>query len=261
MEPILEVKDLTKTFPLRGKGVFSAVGPVSFRLDQGETLGIVGGSGSGKTTLAKLACQLTEPTKGSIRLCGQDITKAKGGQLKEAYQNIQMVFQDPVNSFDPRQTLGTGIGEPLQNAGLAKREVQARVIKLLEQCGLEAEFARRYPHEVSGGQCQRAAIARALAVKPKVLICDEATSALDVTTQRQIMELLGQLRDSQGLSYLFICHNLALVQSFCHRVLVMHQGKIVEEGIADEVIRHPKTEYTRMLADSVMEPQLPFDKP
>ena len=172
-----------------------------------------------------------------------------------------MVFQDPVSSFDPRQTLGAGIGEYLRNAGIAKGEVQARVTKLLEQCGLEAEFARRYPHEVSGGQCQRAAIARALAVKPEILICDEATSALDVTVQRQIMELLWQLRDSQGISYLFICHNLALVQAFCHRVLVMRQGKIVEEGTADEVILHPKTEYARILADSVMETELLVGEP
>ena len=261
MEPILEVKDLTKKFPQQGKGDFLAVDHISFRLDRGETLGVVGESGSGKTTLAKLVCRLTEPTKGSIRLWGQDITKAKGKQLRKTYQNIQMVFQDPVSSFDPRQTLGAGIGEYLRNAGIAKGDVQARVTKLLEQCGLEAEFARRYPHEVSGGQCQRAAIARALAVKPEILICDEATSALDVTVQRQIMELLWQLRDSQGISYLFICHNLALVQAFCHRVLVMRQGKIVEEGTADEVILHPKTEYARILADSVMETELLVGEP
>lgn len=252
MEPILEVKDLTKTFPMRGKGDFSAVDHISFRLEQGETLGIVGESGSGKSTLAKLVCRLISSTEGSIYLCGQDITKAKRGKLRSIYRNIQMVFQDPVSSFDPRRTLGESIGESLSNGGLAKRQVRTQVLELLERCGLNPEFERRYPHQASGGQCQRAAIARALAVKPKILICDEATSALDVTVQQQIMELLLYLRDSQGLSYLFICHNLALVQSFCRRVLVMHEGKIVEEGITDEVICHPKSEYTKILIDSVL---------
>ncbi len=252
MEPILEVKDLTKKYAVRGKGDFSAVDHISFRLNQGETLGIVGESGSGKSTLAKLVCRLINPSEGSICLCGQDITKAKGKELRDAYQNIQMVFQDPVSSFDPRRTLGDSIGESLQNRRLANAQVKARVRELLEQCGLEAELGLRYPHQVSGAQCQRAAIARALAIQPKILICDEATSALDVTVQQQIMELLWKLRDSYGLSYLFICHNLALVQSFCHRILVMNEGKIVEEGITDEVILHPKTEYTRMLVDSIL---------
>lgn len=252
MEPILEADNLTKTFRCQGKADFSAVDHVRFQLFSGETLGIVGESGSGKSTLAKLLCRLTDPTDGAVRLCGQDITRAKGADLRGAYRNIQMVFQDPVTSFDPRRTLGDGIGESLQNAGHSRAEVEKRVLSLLEQCGLPAEFAKRYPHEVSGGQCQRAAIARALAIGPKVLICDEATSSLDVTVQQQIIELLRGLQKSSGIAYLFICHNLALVQSFCDRLLVMHGGKIVEEGTPDEVIFHPKSDYTKLLIDAIL---------
>lgn len=252
MEPILQVSGLTKTFHTKGRPDFTAVDQVSFLLYPGETVGIVGESGCGKSTLAKLLCRLLDVTEGTIHLCGQDITKAKGRELFGAYRNIQMVFQDPLTSFDPRRTLGDGIGEGLRNAGAPKTERECRVVELLEQCGLSETFAGRYPHEVSGGQCQRAAIARALAIKPKLLLCDEATSALDVTVQQQIMELLKDLRKKEKLSYLFICHNLALVQSFCDRVLVMHEGKIVEEGITDQVIFHPKSDYTKILLDSIL---------
>lgn len=252
MEPILQVSGLTKTFHTEGKGSFTAVDHVSFRLYPGETVGIVGESGCGKSTLAKLLCRLIDPTEGTIRLCGEDITRAKGKKLAGAYRNLQMVFQDPVSSFDPRRTLGDGIGESLRNAGVSKAGTEAKVRSLLEQCGLPGEFAGRYPHEVSGGQCQRAAIARALAIEPKILICDEATSALDVTVQQQIMALLTALREGSERSYLFICHNLALVQTFCDRVLVMYGGKIVEEGTPDAVIFHPKSDYTKVLVDSVL---------
>lgn len=163
-----------------------------------------------------------------------------------------MVFQDPVSSFDPRRTLGDGIGESLRNHGMSREEARKRAELLLEQCGLTEEFARRYPHEVSGGQCQRAAIARALAIEPQLLICDEATSALDVTVQKQIMELLDRMRKEKNLTILFICHNLALVQSFCDQILVMKQGKIVEEGKPEEVIRHPQHAYTKQLVESVL---------
>ena len=166
-----------------------------------------------------------------------------------------MVFQSPSDSFDPRRTLGDGIGESLRNAGMSRRETRAEVERLLEQCGLSKEFADRYPHQVSGGQCQRAAIARALAIQPKLLICDEATSALDVTVQKEIIDLLNQLRLVQGkhLSILFICHDLSLVQQFCDRVLVMYQGEIVEQGKPDDVIQKPEHAYTRRLIDSVLE--------
>ena len=164
-----------------------------------------------------------------------------------------MIFQNPTGSFDPRRTLGDGIGESLRNRGMKKADIAIRVKELLEQCGLEEELAKRYPHEVSGGQCQRAAIARALAVEPKVLICDEATSSLDVTIQKQIMELLEELKDTHGLSFIFICHNLALVQSFCDKVLVLYDGKVVESGKPDAIINEPKEAYTKKLVDAVFE--------
>ena len=252
MEAILKVSDLTKMFENRKKIEFYAVDHVSFQVMPGQTVGIVGESGSGKSTLAKLLCCLEEPTEGQIRLCGQEIGKRKGKKQREMYRKIQMVFQDPVSSFDPRRTLGDGIGESLRNHGMSREEAQKRVELLLEQCGLPEEFAGRYPHEVSGGQCQRAAIARALAIEPQLLICDEATSALDVTVQKQIMELLDRMRKEKNLTILFICHNLALVQSFCDQILVMKQGKIVEEGKPEEVIRHPQHAYTKQLVESVL---------
>ena len=252
MEAILKVSDLTKMFENRKKIEFYAVDHVSFQVMPGQTVGIVGESGSGKSTLAKLLCCLEEPTEGQIRLCGQEIGKRKGKKQREMYRKLQMVFQDPVSSFDPRRTLGDGIGESLRNHGMSREEAQKRVELLLEQCGLPEEFAGRYPHEVSGGQCQRAAIARALAIEPQLLICDEATSALDVTVQKQIMELLDRMRKEKNLTIPFICHNLALVQSFCDQILVMKQGKIVEEGKPEEVIRHPQHAYTKQLVESVL---------
>ncbi|MGN0294952.1 MAG: ABC transporter ATP-binding protein [Lachnospiraceae bacterium] len=251
MKPILEINNLTKTFVTEGKPDFTALDHVSFQLYPGETLGIVGESGSGKSTLAKTITRLIDATEGTVTLDGQDITKVSGKQLRDVYKEIQMVFQTPVSSFDPRRTLGDGIGESLRNRGMSKKETEKTVLDLLEKCGLTAEFAGRYPHEVSGGQCQRAAIARALAIQPRILICDEATSALDVTVQQQIMELLKKLREESSISYLFICHNLGLVQSFCDRIVVMYEGKIVEAGTPDEVIMHPKSEYAKKLIESV----------
>ena len=253
MNTLLEAEHLTKVFTPRGKESFKAVDDVSFSLKAGETLGIVGESGSGKSTLAKMITRLTDITEGTLKFQGKDITKLKRSQLKDVYGNIQMVFQNPVGSFDPRRTLGDGIGESLRNRGIKKAAVTKRVKELLEQCGLADEFAGRYPHEVSGGQCQRAAIARALAIEPKVLICDEATSSLDVTIQKQIMELLEDLKDTHGLSFIFICHNLALVQSFCDKVLVLSEGKVVESGKPDDIINEPQETYTKKLVDAVFE--------
>lgn len=252
MEPILEVKNLTKIFQKRGKEDFVAVDHVSFRLFPGEILGVVGESGSGKSTVAKLVTRLIDATEGTIAVNGKDITHVKGAALRDIYADMQMVFQNPAGSFDPRRTLGDGIGESLKNHGFSKEERRKRAVGLLEHCGLPEEFAGRYPHEVSGGQCQRAAIARALAIGPKILICDEATSALDVTVQKQIVELLQSMQKADGLSYIFICHNLALIQMFCDRVLVLRDGKVVESGTPDEVILAPKSEYTRRLVDAVL---------
>lgn len=252
MEAVLSVRNLTKTFPGRGRETFRAVDGVDLDLFPGECLGLIGESGSGKTTLVNMVTRLLSPTEGSVFLEGENITTVRGAALRRVYRKLQMVFQTPAASFDPRRTLGDGIGESLRNQGMSKTEAKGEVARLLELCGLGAEFAARYPHQVSGGQCQRAAIARAIAVKPKVLICDEATSALDVTVQAEIMALLRRLQREMNLSCLFICHDVALVQSFCGRVLVMYRGKIVEAGSVDDVIRNPQNKYTIRLMDSVM---------
>ena len=248
---ILKADHLKKVF-ISGKKSMTAVDDVSFELGRGECLGIVGESGSGKSTIAKMITHLELVTDGQIFLKGKDITHAGSKSLRKIYQDIQMVFQMPMESFDPRCTLGDGIGESLRNMGLNRSETRRKVEKLLEKCGLEKEYADRYPHQVSGGQCQRAAIARALAVNPSILICDEATSALDVTVQKQILELLIELKQKENLSFILICHDLALVQAFCDRVLVLYHGKTVEKGTPDEIIDHPKMDYTKKLIDSVL---------
>jgi len=254
MDTILQVNNLTKVFTRSGQPDFTAVNHISFELHSGECLGIIGESGSGKSTTVNMITRLLDSSEGSIILDGKDITKVSGKQLRSVYRTMQMVFQTPTDSFDPRCTLGDGIGESLRNNGWSRSDTKKEVVRLLEQCGLSAEFADRYPHQVSGGQCQRAAIARALAISPKLLICDEATSALDVTIQKEIMQLLNDLRRKCGneLSILFICHDIALVQQFCDRVLVMYKGNIVEQGIPDDIIRAPKDAYTQRLIDCVL---------
>lgn len=252
MKPILRVENLTKEFENDGRPAYRAVDDVSFTLNAGEKLAIIGESGSGKTTVVNMITRLVDTTKGKIILDGEDITHLTGKKLREAYRKMQMVFQTPVESFDPRCTLGDGITESLINNGFSKKEALEECEKLLKACGLPAKFINRYPHEVSGGQCQRAAIARAIAIRPKLLILDEATSALDVTVQADILNLLTKLHDEMDMSYLFICHDIALVQNFCDRVLVMYKGKIIEEGIPNDVIKNPKNEYTQNLINSVL---------
>ena len=254
MEKVLEVSNLTRVFKEKNKQDFTAVSHVDFCLYEGECLGIIGESGSGKSTTVNMITRLIEPTDGTIILEGEDITHKKGKQLRNIYKKMQMVFQSPVESFDPRRTLGDGIAESLKNNGYSKNEASKAVERVLEKCGLDGSFALKYPHEVSGGQCQRAAIARALAITPSLLICDEATSALDVTIQKEIIELLRSLRENHDrkLSILFICHDLALVQDFCDRVIVMHDGVIVEQGKPDEIIKNPQNDYTKRLIESVL---------
>ncbi len=251
MEKILEVQNLTKTF-YKNKIPLRAVDGVSFEVRAGECLGLVGESGCGKSTIARLITHLTPPDGGSVLLNGRETLDLRGKEERKLYRDIQMVFQTPQDSFDPRRRLGDGIIESLRNQGVPKKRARERMYELLAMAELDGEFADRYPHEVSGGQCQRAAIARALAPDPKLIICDEATSALDVTVQAQIVELLEKLRKEQGLSLLFICHDLALVQRMCDRVEVMYKGRIVERGVPDEVICHPKEAYTQMLVDAAL---------
>lgn len=252
MEELLKVEHLSKVFSSTKRGNFLAVDDVTFSVHKGEKVAVIGESGSGKTTMAKMVTRLLDVTSGKITLLGTDITAATGKKLRQAYRDMQMVFQLPVESFDPRWTLGDGITESLRNQGYSKQAAAVECKHLLALCGLAAEFADRYPHEVSGGQCQRAAIARALAIQPKLLILDESTSALDVTVQAEILSLLNTLQKELKMSYLFICHDIALVQDFCDRVLVMHHGKIVETGTTAEVIQHPKQLYTKKLIDSVL---------
>lgn len=252
MQTLLRVEHLTKDFSTHGGETYRAVDDVTFSLGVHEKMAIIGESGSGKTTIARMITRLTDVTSGQIFLEEENITWTQGRHLRDIYQKMQMVFQMPADSFDPRQRLGDGIAESLINRGMKKAEAWKEAENLLEECGLGKEFLNRYPHEVSGGQCQRAAIARALAIRPQLLILDEATSALDVTVQKEVMCLLDSLQEDRDISYLFICHDLALVQAFCDRIIVMQAGKIVEEGASDQVIRYPKHAYTKMLMDNVL---------
>ncbi|MBP3780174.1 MAG: ABC transporter ATP-binding protein [Selenomonas sp.] len=252
MNKLLQVAHLKKIFPKKAGMDIVAVDDVSFSLQRGEKLAIIGESGSGKTTVARMIARLIDVTAGRIILDGEDITRASGKQLKNVYGKMQMVFQNPVDSFDPRCTLGDGISESLINHGRSQKQADTMTKSLLALCGLEETFARRYPHEVSGGQCQRAAIARALAIEPQLVILDEATSALDVTVQAEVLSLLNRLQEDRGIAYLFICHDIALVQDFCDRVIVMQNGRMVEEGSPDEVINNPQQAYTQKLIDSVL---------
>ena len=250
---ILKADHLRKIF-ISGKKSMTAVDDVSFELKRGECLGIVGESGSGKSTIAKMITHLESITEGQVFLKGKDITNARGKDLREIYQDIQMVFQMPMESFDPRRTLGDGIGESLRNMGISRAETRKRVENLLERCGLDAEYADRYPHQVSGGQCQRAAIARALAVSPDILICDEPTTALDVTIQAQIIRLIKKLQKQYGYTIIFITHDLGVVANVADRVAIMYSGQIIEYGTVNEIFYEPKHPYTWGLLSSL--PQL-----
>lgn len=250
-EIVLEAAHLSKVFR-SGKQDVEAVEDVSFQLRQGEALGIVGESGSGKSTVARMLARLTDSSGGCIRLFGKEITHARGKELRDVYRKLQLVFQTPGESFDPRRTLGDGIREGLRNQGLSRSAAALRAGELLKRCGLGKEYAGRYPHQVSGGECQRAAVARALGMEPRILICDEITSALDVTAQKKILELLLTLKQEEKLSFVFISHDLALVQAFCDRVLVLYQGKVMEEGTTEKVIGSPSSEYTRRLVASAL---------
>jgi oligopeptide transport system ATP-binding protein len=258
---LLEVKNLKVHFPVK-HGVLSrtlahvkAVDDVSFSLAPGETLGLVGESGCGKTTLGRAVVRLIEPTAGSVWFEGEDLARMNGSELRARRQKFQMIFQDPFGSLNPRMTVEDIVGEALDIHGLAENQSarRARVTDLLEAVGLDAVYAQRYPHEFSGGQRQRIGIARALAVEPKLIVCDEPVSALDVSVQAQIINLLQDLQQRHGIAYLFIAHDLAVVEHISRRVMVMYLGKVVELAEAKAIIRAPKHPYTQALISAVPE--------
>ncbi|HBS28286.1 MAG TPA: peptide ABC transporter substrate-binding protein [Phycisphaerales bacterium] len=259
---LLSVKDLRVHFPVRSgvlqrtTGWVKAVDGVSFQIAPGQTLGLVGESGCGKTTVGRSILNLIAPTSGSVEFDGRDVLAARGAGLKRLRREMQIIFQDPAGSLNPRMRIASIVGEPLTVHGLVrdKGELRQRVEELLERCGMKRSAADRYPHEFSGGQRQRIGIARALALKPRFVVCDEPTSALDVSVQSQILNLLTDLRDEFGLSYLFISHDMAVVQHICDRIAVMFQGRIVESGPRDRVLGAPAHEYTRALLSAVPEP-------
>ncbi|MBP7395286.1 MAG: ATP-binding cassette domain-containing protein, partial [Zoogloea sp.] len=256
-QPLLAVEDLKVHFPIRrgilqrAVGAVRAVDGVSLQLLPGRTLALVGESGCGKTTAGKAMLQLIRPTAGRVQLDGLEITTRSTAELRPLRAKMQMVFQDPFASLNPRLRVGEIIAEGMRALGTADGDASTRVAELLEKVGLRAEMASRYPHEFSGGQRQRIAIARALAVKPQVLICDEPTSALDVSVQAQILNLLADLQRELQLAYLFITHNIAVVDYLAHDVAVMYLGRVVESGSAEEVLRRPRHPYTRALLAAV----------
>ena len=260
--PILQVRNLRTYFPVR-KGVFrrtvgyvKAVDDVSFDVPRGRTLGLVGESGCGKTTVARTVLRLIPATGGEAVFNGEDLFQLPSARMREMRRYIQIIFQDPVSSLNPRMTVGAIVGEPLAVHKVARGQARAeRVATLLERVGLSRDAAGRYPHEFSGGQRQRIGIARALALNPQLVVCDEPVSALDVSIQSQILNLLSDLKDERGLSYLFIAHNLAVVEHFCDVVAVMYLGRIVELADAGELYRNPKHPYTMALLSAAPSPE------
>ncbi len=254
-QPLLDVVELGKRFALKGGRQLQAVDGVSFTLVAGQTLGIVGESGCGKSTLGRLILRLIEPSSGSVRFRGEDLTLLPADRLRTMRRHLQMIFQDPYASLDPRMRVGALIEEPLVIHGIGTAGERTReVARLLDTVGLPAEAALRYPHEFSGGQRQRICIARALALQPELIVADEPVSALDVSIQSQVLNLLMDLKRERGLSYLFISHNLAVVKYVSDVVAVMYLGRIVEIGAARELYAEPKHPYTRALLAAIPEP-------
>ena len=260
MAPLLKVEHLKVYFPVRknffGKTLkeFKAVDDVSFVVNKGETLGLVGESGCGKTTLGRSLIRLIQPTSGAILFNGRDIADVPEGQFRKMRKDIQIIFQDPYGSLNPRITIGQAINEPMKIHSILPNEKQRKekIIELLEKVDLKPEYFNRYPHEFSGGQRQRICIARALSLNPDFIICDESVSALDVSVQAQVLNLLTDLKNELGFTSIFISHDLGVVHYISDRIMVMNKGKIEETGTADEIYFHPKKEYTQRLIASIL---------
>ena len=261
-EPLLQVTDLHKWFPVkqgllveRTVDYVKAVDGVSLEVGEGETLGLVGESGSGKSTTGYCILQLLKPTSGSVRFMGKELTELGRHELREMRREMQIVFQDPYSSLNPRMTVGNIVAEPLVVHGIGTRRSRAgRVRELLETVGFNPDFTNRYPHEFSGGQRQRIGVARALALSPRLIVCDEPVSALDVSIKAQILNLLKDLQRDLGIAYLFVAHDLAVVRAMSDRIAVMNGGVLVETGPAAEVYNNPKEDYTRALLAAVPVP-------
>jgi len=260
LKPLLEIKDLTKVFPVRegilgrGGGGVRAVDRVSITIQKGEVFGLVGESGCGKTTLGRMILKLLEADSGNIYFDGHNITALDRSGMKTIRGRMQTVFQDPFGSLNPRKTINSIVGEPLRIAGVKPHDVESRIAGMLEMVGLGPESAMRYPHEFSGGQRQRIGIARALILRPELLVADEPVSALDVSIQAQILNLLMELKSTFSLTLLFISHDLRVVRSLCDRVAVMYLGRIVEVGPAEDMYLHPVHPYTEALIKAIPEP-------
>jgi oligopeptide transport system ATP-binding protein len=258
-EPLLEVTDLVKHFPIKSGLVIDrtvdyvrAVDGISFSVNKGETLGLVGESGSGKSTTCRVVLQLLKPTSGSVKFDGREIAGLGRRELRPLRREMQMIFQDPYASLNPRKRIGQIVGDQLKVQKVASgKELRVRVEGLLERVGLSPEHYNRFPHEFSGGQRQRIGIARALALEPKLVFCDEPVSALDVSIQAQIVNLLDDLQDELGLTYVFVAHDIGVVRHISDRIAVMNHGKIVETGDADQVCEHPRDDYTKKLLTAV----------
>ncbi|HEY3958355.1 MAG TPA: ATP-binding cassette domain-containing protein [Streptosporangiaceae bacterium] len=262
MEPLVAARDLTKQFRVRSTGglagllgsrrAFTAVDKVSFEVAPGETLALVGESGSGKSTTAQMVAKLADPTGGTLSFDGEDVTRARGAALARFRSNVQVVFQDPFSSLNPKHTVERILSAPLDYQKIkAPGGRRAFARGLMEQVGLNPDHAMRYPAQFSGGQAQRIGIARALAVQPKLVICDEAVSALDVTVQAQVINLLRRLQGELGVAYIFIAHDLAVVRRLANRVAVMNKGVIVEQGPCPDVFAHPRDTYTQTLLAAI----------
>lgn len=261
MTPLMELRDISKTFrvgPPGRRADLRAVAGVSLDVHQGETLAVVGESGCGKTTLGRLMLRLITPSGGTLTFAGQDITDLAPRARRALAKDIQIVFQDPYSSLNPRMKVGAIIAEPLTNTGMARSAIRARVAEVMETVQLPVEYADRHPHAFSGGQRQRIGIARALAVKPRLIVCDEAVSALDVSVQAQILTLLRQIQSETGVALVFISHNLGVVRFLAHRVAVMYLGRVVELAESETLFSSPRHPYTRALLEAIPDPDLRF---